>query len=147
MRRLGVVENIAHDGTVLIRSEFAPSRGADVRDKRSRPLGRVVKVFGPVQEPFAAVRPVGPASLPLSEPTASSMRGTMPTKKIEEAGGVTRCPECNSGHLSFDYERGELICEECGLVRTDQMIGQGPEWRRPGDRQGREWRATGRPIG
>ncbi len=65
MRRLGVVENIAHDGTVLIRSEFAPSRGADVRDKRNRPLGRVVKVFGPVQEPFAAVRPVGPASLSL----------------------------------------------------------------------------------
>lgn len=65
MRRLGVVENIAHDGTVLVRSEFAPSRGADVRDKRNRPLGRVVKVFGPVREPFAAVRPIGPASLSL----------------------------------------------------------------------------------
>src|SRR2546421_12169521 len=63
MRRLGVVENIAHDGTVLVRSEFAPSRGADVRDKRNRPLGRVVKVFGPVREPFAAVRPAGAASL------------------------------------------------------------------------------------
>src|SRR5438094_10382084 len=53
----------------------------------------------------------------------------MPTKKIEETEEVTRCPECNSGHLSFDYERGELICEECGLVLTDQMIDQGPEWR------------------
>src|SRR2546426_4270474 len=146
MRRLGVVENIAHDGTVLIRSEFAPSRGADVRDKRSRPLGRVVKVFGPVQEPFAAVRPVGPASLPLSEPTASSMRGTMPTKKIEEAGGVTRCPECNSGHLSFDYERGELICEECGLVLTDQMIDQGPEWRAVDGEQGGKRARTRAPL-
>src|SRR2546423_13494027 len=57
------------------------------------------------------------------------MRETMPTKKIEEAEEVTRCPECNSGHLSFDYERGELICEECGLVLNDQMIDQGPEWR------------------
>src|SRR5205809_236248 len=46
----------------------------------------------------------------------------MPTKKIEEAEEVTRCPECNSGHLSFDYERGELICEECGLVLNDQMV-------------------------
>ena len=36
----------------------------------------------------------------------------MPTKKIEEAEEVTRCPECNSGHLTFDYERGELIFEE-----------------------------------
>ena len=43
----------------------------------------------------------------------------MPGKKIEEAEEVTRCPECNSGHLSFDYERGELICEECGLVLDD----------------------------
>jgi len=65
MRRLGVVENIAHDGTVLIRSEFAPSRGADVRDRRNRPLGRVVKVFGPVREPISAVRPTGAASLSL----------------------------------------------------------------------------------
>lgn len=65
MRRLGVIENIAHDGTVLVHAEFAPSRGADVRDKRNRPVGRVVKVFGPVQEPFAAVRPLGPASLSL----------------------------------------------------------------------------------
>jgi RNA-binding protein len=65
MRRLGVVENIAHDGTVLIRSEFAPPRGADVRDKRNRPLGHVVKVFGPVREPFTAVRSLGPASLSL----------------------------------------------------------------------------------
>lgn len=63
MRRLGVVENIAHDGTVLVRSAFAPARGADVRDRRNRPLGHVVKVFGPVREPFAAVRPIGPASL------------------------------------------------------------------------------------
>src|SRR5213079_2887594 len=29
----------------------------------------------------------------------------MPTKKIEEAEEVTRCPECNSGHLSFVVER------------------------------------------
>ena len=63
MRRLGVVENIAHDGTVLIRSEFAPSRGADVLDKRNRTLGRVVKVFGSVREPFTAIRPVGAVSL------------------------------------------------------------------------------------
>ena len=65
MRRLGVVENIAHDGTLLIRSEFAPSRGADVLDKRNRALGRVVKVFGPVREPFTAVRPTGAVSLSL----------------------------------------------------------------------------------
>ena len=61
MKRLGVVENLAYDGTVLVRSEFAPPRGATVVDKRSRTLGTVVRVFGPVREPFASVRPSSPA--------------------------------------------------------------------------------------
>src|SRR2546422_2775250 len=70
----------------------------------------------------------------------------MPTKKIEETEEVTRCPECNSGHLSFDYERGELICEECGLVLTDQMIDQGPEWRAVGVEQGEKSARPGAPM-
>src|SRR2546427_347886 len=74
------------------------------------------------------------------------MRETMPTKKIEEAEEITRCPECNSGHLSFDYERGELICEECGLVLTDQMIDQGPEWRAFDVEQGEKRARTGAPM-
>src|SRR5438132_12385621 len=66
MRRLGVVENIARDGTVLVRSEFAPSRGGDVRDKRNRPLARVITVFGPVREPCAPVRPLGACALSMT---------------------------------------------------------------------------------
>ena len=62
MKRLGVVENLSYDGTVIVRSEFAPPRGATVVDKRNRALGTVVKVFGPVREPFAAVRPKAPGS-------------------------------------------------------------------------------------
>jgi len=42
---------------------------------------------------------------------------------------VTECPECGSSQLAQDYDRGELICEECGLVIDDQYIDQGPEWR------------------
>ncbi len=64
-KRLGVVENIGHDGSLLVRSEFAPARGADVLDKRNRPLGRVVRVFGPVKEPFTSVRPSVPAAASL----------------------------------------------------------------------------------
>ena len=57
MRRLGVVENIVYDGSVLVRAEFAPARGAPVVDRRKRALGRVARVFGPVREPFVAIRP------------------------------------------------------------------------------------------
>jgi rRNA processing protein Gar1 len=56
---LGTVENIAYDGSILVRAGFAPPRGAVVVDRRRRPVGRVVKVFGPVKEPFATVRPEG----------------------------------------------------------------------------------------
>ena len=57
-----MVENIGHDGSLLVHAEFAPAKGADVMDKRHRPLGRVTRVFGPVKEPFASVRPSVPAS-------------------------------------------------------------------------------------
>ncbi|MEK6851794.1 MAG: Gar1/Naf1 family protein [Candidatus Thermoplasmatota archaeon] len=56
---------MAYDGSVLVRSAFAPSPGTRVVDKRQRPLGRVMKVFGPVKEPFAAVRPDGKVPLSL----------------------------------------------------------------------------------
>lgn len=65
VRRLGLVENISYDGSILIRSAFAASRGAVVVDKRRRPLGRVMKVFGPVKEPFTSVRPEGKPTLAL----------------------------------------------------------------------------------
>ncbi len=61
-RRLGVVEDIGHDGSLLVRSEFAPARGAEVLDRRNRPLGRVIRVFGPVKEPFTSVRTAAPAA-------------------------------------------------------------------------------------
>ena len=65
MLSLGIVENIAYDGSVLVRARFAPPRGAAVVDRRRRPVGRVVKVFGPVKEPFATVRPDGTPALSL----------------------------------------------------------------------------------
>lgn len=65
MKRLGVVEDIAYDGSVLVRSSFAPAPGARIVDGRRRPLGRVARVFGPVKEPFTAVRPEGKVPLSL----------------------------------------------------------------------------------
>lgn len=45
---------------------------------------------------------------------------------IEE---IVRCPGCGKTHLSEDYSRGELICNDCGLVIDEDFIDQGPEWR------------------
>jgi transcription initiation factor TFIIB len=38
------------------------------------------------------------------------------------------CPECG-GSLVSDSERGETVCEECGLVVEEDEIDPGPEWR------------------
>ena len=39
------------------------------------------------------------------------------------------CPECGSTNLVHDYETGETICGDCGLVIREQMMDKGPEWR------------------
>ncbi len=51
--------------------------------------------------------------------------------KEDEAGmeEINECPECGSSHLIQDYDRGELICESCGLVIDEHYIDEGPEWR------------------
>ena len=42
---------------------------------------------------------------------------------------VEDCPECASKNLVHDYDSGETICGDCGLVLYEQMLDKGPEWR------------------
>jgi transcription initiation factor TFIIB len=42
---------------------------------------------------------------------------------------VDKCPECLSKNLVHDYDSGETICGDCGLVVYEQMMDKGPEWR------------------
>jgi transcription initiation factor TFIIB len=64
-------------------------------------------------------------------------------QKIEE---TIKCPKCDSTNLSRDYRRGELICNDCGLVIEEDLIDHGPEWR-AFDSEQREKRArVGAPM-
>jgi transcription initiation factor TFIIB len=47
-------------------------------------------------------------------------------KKVEY---IEECPECGSRELSRDYERAEIVCNNCGLVCDESMVDTGPEWR------------------
>ena len=40
-----------------------------------------------------------------------------------------QCPECGSARHVEDYNRGEIVCSDCGLVIEDRMMDPGPEWR------------------
>ncbi len=59
---------------------------------------------------------------------------------------IEKCPECGSTHLVRDYERGELICQDCGLVIDESYIDQGPDWRAFDAEQKEERARTGAPM-
>jgi transcription initiation factor TFIIB len=42
---------------------------------------------------------------------------------------ILKCPECGSGYSIEDYELGEIICQNCGLVINENIMDRGPEWR------------------
>jgi transcription initiation factor TFIIB len=63
---------------------------------------------------------------------------TRPTRqrereREEEDGDRERnaraCPECSSETLVKSPDRGELVCDDCGLVIEEEQIDPGPEWR------------------
>ena len=67
-------------------------------------------------------------------------------KEEEQVEEITQCPECGSKQIARDYERGELVCQSCGLVLDEHFIDQGPEWR-AFDAEQREKRArVGAPM-
>jgi transcription initiation factor TFIIB len=41
---------------------------------------------------------------------------------------MDKCPVCG-GLLITDYERGEVVCMQCGLVVAEAVVDAGPEWR------------------
>jgi transcription initiation factor TFIIB len=67
-------------------------------------------------------------------------------KKHEKTEEVLACPECGATHLVRDYARGELVCEDCGLVLDEQLIDMGPEWRAFDADQGEKRARTGAPM-
>src|SRR3990170_5108297 len=40
-----------------------------------------------------------------------------------------KCPECGSANLVHDYDTEETVCANCGMVLSESMIYEGPEWR------------------
>ena len=53
------------------------------------------------------------------------------TKEVSKSHqrSADKCPECASKNLVHDYDTGETICGDCGLVLYGQMLDKGPDWR------------------
>ncbi|RME79346.1 MAG: transcription initiation factor IIB [Methanobacteriota archaeon] len=61
--------------------------------------------------------------------TRARKKTTSKPKKKPDIAPSSHCPECGSQNLMRDYERGEIICRDCGLVITENIADYGPEWR------------------
>ncbi len=57
VRLLGVVQDISHDGRLIVKARFAPELREIVRDNVNTEIGKVAKVFGPVRSPYVAIAP------------------------------------------------------------------------------------------
>jgi transcription initiation factor TFIIB len=40
-----------------------------------------------------------------------------------------KCSRCGNSNLIVDYEAGEEVCSDCGLVVSEAIVNTGPEWR------------------
>ena len=54
------------------------------------------------------------------------MSASTVTRKV---GKIANCPECGGANLVEDYDLGEIICHNCGIVLSEHALNQGPEWR------------------
>jgi len=67
VKPLGKPIHIAHSGLLILRTKAVPKIGAVVVDENSKPIGTVFDVFGPVNNPFVAIKPhqkLSPKDLP-----------------------------------------------------------------------------------
>ncbi|KXB02509.1 transcription initiation factor IIB [candidate division MSBL1 archaeon SCGC-AAA261F17] len=53
-----------------------------------------------------------------------------------------KCPSCGGTAIVRDYQRGSLVCENCGMILKDDVMDRGPEWR-AFDQEQREKRSRG----
>ncbi|MEM0383133.1 MAG: transcription initiation factor IIB [Candidatus Anstonellales archaeon] len=67
-------------------------------------------------------------------------------KKHKHDENTLVCPDCGSTNISQDPETSELICNDCGLVISEEAIDYGPEWRAFDADQRAKRARTGGPL-
>ncbi|HVP41215.1 MAG TPA: transcription initiation factor IIB [Candidatus Krumholzibacteriaceae bacterium] len=63
-----------------------------------------------------------------------------------KSGKINTCPECGSDRLVRDYEVGEIVCMNCGVVVATKLADRGPEWRAFDDEQRSKRTRVGAPM-
>lgn len=80
-----------------------------------------------------------------NSPVQANMQSEIAAKPMQSPIG-RQCPSCGSDNIIYDRERGELVCNRCGLVIEENVTDLGQEWR-AFDADQRNARArTGAPV-
>jgi RNA-binding protein len=56
---LGIVEDVTHEGMIIVRGDVTPEYGNIVYDSKQNKIGSVKRIFGPVERPYVSVAPAG----------------------------------------------------------------------------------------
>ena len=65
----------------------------------------------------------------MSRPSRQRERDSRIVDQREDSTAERMCPDCGSEQLIQSADRGETVCDECGLVVDEGSIDRGPEWR------------------
>jgi len=57
LQRIGCVVHISSNGNMILKADNVPRIGDQAMDEDLKAVGRVFDVFGPVSNPYVAVRP------------------------------------------------------------------------------------------
>ena len=75
---LGTVSEITSDGRAVVQTTKPPDMGGPVFDTRNRRIGKIVRIFGPVDRPFVSIQ---------VEDTSISLAGTeLYTQEVKNNG-------------------------------------------------------------
>jgi len=66
MRYLGQVVEYSYRAQIICKGSFSPPRSAMVYTRTMRPVGKVDRVFGPVDTPYIVVQPLDEKDLDLA---------------------------------------------------------------------------------
>ncbi len=60
MKKLGIIDHISSQHTIVVRSNFAPSIGKNniVRNANNEKIGYIYDIIGPVKSPYVLVKPL-----------------------------------------------------------------------------------------
>ncbi|MEM3227516.1 MAG: transcription initiation factor IIB [Candidatus Micrarchaeaceae archaeon] len=92
-----------------------------------------------------------PSSAPSEQKPESSLQrpaqdAALITPQTPTPEKVLRCPSCGSVDIIVDHERGERVCNNCGLIIEENITDTGPEWRAFDAEQKASRARTGAPM-